>query len=63
LALHKAQITELLEMESILRLRGFDGLMEWSLPRDPDVNEALRWLENDTWQKKLVGPGKPRARK
>ena len=63
LALQRAEITELLEMESILRLQGFEGLMQWSLPRDPDVNEALRWLEDDAWAKKLVGPGKPRGRR
>ena len=63
LALQRAEITELLEMETILRLRGFEGLMEWSLPRDPDVNEALQWFANDAWAKKLEGPGKPRNRK
>lgn len=63
LALHKNDIIALLESETNARLKGFQGWMEWNVPRDAELQEALRWLSGTEMEAKLRGPGKPRGKK
>jgi carboxyl-terminal processing protease len=63
LALHKNDIIALLESETNARLKGFQGWMEWNVPQDKELQEALRWLNGGEMEAKLRGPGKPRGKK
>jgi hypothetical protein len=37
--------------------------MEWNVPQDKELQEALRWLNGGEMEAKLRGPGKPRGKK